>query len=160
MVFMTGIPQERARTRTTTRSITTRVLAVTGTAAVGVPLAAPLFLALALMAAGNLPIVDFLVPGELFPVVLGGATVLVVTAILLGRWQVWAFALTAAAMILFAGVNIAAAATGLASGAYPGEGWRLAIVLVVYGGYVAAALALFVFGILLCRSAFGRSRWH
>ena len=50
-----------------------------------------------------------------------------------------------------------AAATGLASGRTEPSGWPLALLIVVYGSYVAAIVAVFVAGVFLSRTAFARA---
>lgn len=127
------------------------VLAAVGTVLVGIPLVAPVVLAIGFLVAQAGFHFDFLMPGELFLVVLGGGAVLVVAALLAGRRRVLIGALLAIAAASFAGTTWSATATGLASGRMAAEGWPLALVVAFYAIYCAAAIGLVVAGILLSR---------
>jgi hypothetical protein len=132
-----------------------RLLAVVGTVLVGFPLAAPVGLAIAFLFAGRFHL-DFLLPGELFLVVLAGGAVLLAAA-LVSRRRRWPIgALLGAVAGLLAATALVANVTGLASGSTEAEGWPLAIVAGTYALYVAAVVALFVAGIVLCRDLFRR----
>lgn len=94
---------------------------------------------------------DWLMPAELAIATLAGGLALLVVAwrTELRRWAIVA-ALAAAALFL-ALTNGTATWTGLADGAYPPEGGRLAVVLAAYIAYVLAALAVATLGWLLVR---------
>lgn len=136
---------------TTQRKTASQVLAIVGTIAVGIPLAAPLVLALIFLAfAGGLHL-DFLMPGELFVVVIVGGVLLVIAAVLARRRRGLVGVLVALAAVLFATTNVLAAVTGIGSGETPAIGWPFAVVVATYAAYVASVVALFVVGIILCR---------
>ncbi|GHF13104.1 hypothetical protein [Pseudolysinimonas yzui] len=135
--------------------VVARLLAVVGTVLVGLPLVAPVGLAIASLFVGGFHL-DFLLPGELFLVVLAGGAALLGAA-LVSRRRRWPIgALLAAVVVLLAATALFANATGLASGSTEAEGWPLAIVAGTYALYVAAVVTLFVTGIVLCRDLFRR----
>lgn len=136
------------------RTRASRILAVVGTVLVGLPLAAPLLLAAVPFVTSGRVLLDFLMPGELFPLVVLGGAALLVGALLLRRRRLLVVLPLAAAILLFVATNLFAMATGLATGSSPTEGWRLVGLVAIYAGYVAAVVALLVGGILLCRTAF------
>lgn len=139
------------------RRTAARVLAVTGTVLVGFPLAAPIALAAFLLVRQGGLHVDYLMPGELFPVILVGGIVLVVVAFLVGRRRVLIGTMVAVAALLFGSVTVLATTTGIASGATAATGFPLAIVVAAYVLYVAFVVALFTIGVMFCREAFSRA---
>jgi hypothetical protein len=139
---------------TETRTTASRALAIAGTVLVGLPLAAPIVLSvIALIATGELH-VDFLLPGELSLVVHAGGVLLAVAALLTRRRRVSVILLTVLTAVLIGAVNLAPVLTGVGTGA----GAPFGIVLGIYALYVAAVVALFVVGVLLCRDLFARPR--
>ena len=136
------------------RTITARVLAVAGTVLVGIPLAAPIFLAAIFFVRSGGFHLDFLMPGELFVVVLGGGVVLFASSLVSRQRRNLTGWLVLAVGVLFVVSMILAISTGLASGETPAEGWPLASVLGSYGLYLVAVVALFVEGVGLCRRLF------
>lgn len=137
--------------------VLSRSLAVLGTVLTGLPLAAPILFALAFLAAGRGLHLDYLMPGELFPlVVVGGAALL--AASLIVRWRRMvvciAFGVTA---LLFALVDVLAVVSGLASGRTAAEGLPLTLVAGTYALYAVAVAGMFVLGVLLCRALFSRA---
>lgn len=138
--------------------IAARSSAIAGTVLAGLPLVAPIALAIpmAIMVGGIH--FDYLIPAELFLLVLVGDVLLVIAAVLLRRHIVLVSVPAALTVIMFAATTWIAEATGLASGRTPASGWPFALVMTAYGLYVAAVIAVVVAGILLCRSAFARTR--
>ncbi len=133
-----------------------RVLAIGGTVLVGFPLAAPLVLSLVfLIAAWGLQF-DYLMPGELAWVVLGGGLLLAVASILARRRRGLVLGAFAGAAVFFGVTVWVSAATGLGSGDVAASGWPVAFVAAAYVLYVTGALALLAAGILLCRDLFRR----
>ena len=139
------------------RTTTARVLAVAGTVLVGIPLAAPIVLAAIFFVRSGRFHLDFLMPGELFVVVLGGGVVLFASSLVSRQRRSLTGWLLLGAGVLFVFSMVLAITTGLASGETPAEGWPLAIVLGSYGLYVVAVVALFVEGAGLCRRLFARA---
>lgn len=139
-----------------TIAVPLRVVAILGTALVGVPLAAPLVLALAFLAFGDGLHLDYLMPGELVIVVAAGGVLLLLAALVSRRHRLLIGSLLAALGVLFGATTIAATATGLASGSTAAEGWPLALVAGLYALYVGTVIALFVAGVVMCRAAFAR----
>ena len=133
-----------------------RVLAIVGTVLVWLPLVAPLALGLSMWMARGRLLVDYLMPAELFPLVLLGGLLLLAAA-LLARWRVWLVAgPLIGAVALLVGSQGLAVITGLADGSNPAEGWRFAVVLTGFGLFLAAVVALGVAGIVLTRELWRR----
>ena len=139
---------------TTTRSTAARALAIAGTVLAGLPLVAPVVLMIVFLIAGGGFHFDFLLPGELFLVVVAGGAVLFAAALLTRRHRRLVGALLAAVGLLFFANAGLAAVTGLASGRTAAEGWPLVVVAGSYAIYVAAVVALFAVGVILCRELF------
>lgn len=136
------------------RTVVARVLAIAGTVLVWLPILAPaVFAVIAGIQRGRF-LVDYLMPAELFPLVLAGGALLVAGALLARsrRWLV--IASLAAAVLLLVGTQAFAVVTGLASGAVEATGWRWAVVLAGTIGYIAAIVVLGVGGALLIRDTF------
>lgn len=140
------------------RLLVARILAVVGVVLTAIPLVAPLVLGAIVSILSGVPRLDYLMPGELFPLAVAGGVLLVVAAFLLRRRRVLAGVIAGAMVLLFVAVGIAAGLTGLASGAHPADGWRLGLVATVYVGYVAAVAALVVCGVCLAVGAFRTPR--
>ncbi|MFE7846326.1 hypothetical protein ACFUTX_14155 [Microbacterium sp. NPDC057407] len=139
------------------RTTTSRALAVSGTAITGIPLAAPLALALVSVASTGQLRFDALMPGELFVVVLVGAAVTMAAAFVADRLSIVAGVLAAAAVVSFGGTIWIADATGLASGATPPAGAPLLLMIAPYAVYVISVIGLFITGAALCRATFSDS---
>lgn len=137
-------------------SVPARSLAVLGVVLTGLPLAAPLLFVVVFAGLGRGLHLDYLMPGELFPLVAVGTAALVGAA-LIARWRrmivVVGFGVT---VLAFALVVVLAIATGLASGRTAAAGWPLALVAGMYVLYALAVAGMFVLGVLLCRALFAR----
>jgi hypothetical protein len=143
----------KVRTRTTTA----RALAVTGTTLTGLPLAAPLVLAVVTLATAGVLRVDFLMPGELFALVITGAGLQLAAAFLADQLATLIGTFAATTVVMFGATTWIADATGLSSGAIAPAGWPLALLLTAYGLYVGAVIGLVAAGIALCRVTFAHS---
>lgn len=141
--FRSRAPQAAARSGRVSCAVA-RVLAVVGTIATGLPLAAPVVLAVILLVLAQGLHLDFLMPGELFPLVLGGGAAVAVAAFLLGRFRGWSLTLVLLAATLLLAVTLTPEATGVA------------VVVTAYSGYVLSAAGIVVVGVLVCRAAFAR----
>jgi len=135
-----------------TKRLLTLILAIAGTSLVWLPVLAPLFFALVSLTQGRGFLFDYLVPAELFPLVLAGGLALIWAAIrartqrkLIG----WSFGF--ALGILFVG-QLLAGATGLASGETEPSGWPWAFVLASLGLHALAVALMGVGGLLLPRA--------
>lgn len=126
-------------------------LAVAGTLLVWLPILAPLFFSLVSLTLRRGLRFDYLMPAELFPLVLAGGLALMGAA-LRARTQRkligWSFGL--ALGLLFA-AQLLAAATGLASGETEPSGWRWALALASLGLYALAVALMGVGGVRLLR---------
>jgi hypothetical protein len=129
----------------------TKVLALIGAALLFLVLLSPVFFAVPTFLARRRFHFDYLMPAELFPVVLLGGAMLL--------WAAWRAhtdraliggSLAAAAACLVASQAIAVV-TGLASGEVPATGWRWGLVLGCLGLYVIAVLFAAVGGVHLAR---------
>ena len=132
----------------------TLLLAITGTALVWLPILAPLFFALGSLTRARRFHFDYLMPAELFPLVLAGGLALIWAAIrartqrkLIG----WSFGF--ALGMPFVG-QLLAMATGLASGETEPSGWPWALVLASLGLYALAVAVMGVGGLLLVKDLF------
>lgn len=138
------------------KNVLTKILAIVGTVLVWLPILAPItFSIISLIGDGRFRF-DYLIPAELFFVVLAGACSLLWAALrarLQRKLIGWSFGIAIA--ILFVGQGLAMV-TGLASGANEPEGWRWALVLGSIIVYILAVAALGVGGILLLRDLFRR----
>ncbi len=139
------------------QTILTKTLAVVGTILAWFPILAPIALGFwALFTRGRF-LLDFLMPAELFLFGLIGSLLLLWAGLRAhSRWKLIAWGL-GIAIVLLAGSQAIANATGLASGAIEPTGIRFILVLTVFAGFVAALLAVDVGGILLLRDLFRKS---
>ena len=135
----------------------TRILAIIGSMLLWLPLAAPVVFALAYFFGSGKLMLDFLLPFEVFPLVLLGSGMLIWAAFrskLRIKHIVWAFA---AAILLMALGLVLAQVSGLASGRIePGGTWNKLVMALL----VAADIALVVTavgGILLVRELLKKS---
>ncbi len=136
------------------RGVLTKILAIVGTVLVWLPILAPfLFSALHFVRARRF-LLDYLMPAELFPVVLVGGGLLLWAA-LRARSQraLIAGGLGAAVALLVAGQALAVA-TGLASGETEPTGFSWALVVASLALYIAGIVAVGVGGVLLLRELF------
>lgn len=128
-----------------------RVLAIVGTVLVWLPVVAPLALGLGFWFRRGRLLVDYLMPAELFPLVLLGGLLLLAAALLTRKRVAPVAGLLGGAVALLVGSQGLAVLTGLADGRHPAEGWRFAVVLATFGLFLAAVVALGVAGIALAR---------
>lgn len=132
----------------------TRFLAITGTALLWLVLLAPVAFSIVRYSESGMLRFDFLLPGELFFLVLAAALMLL--------WSAWrahklrapiGWTLAAALVLLFGSQGIAVL-TGLASGEHGPSGWPFIVVMGMLIAYDLAVLALAVEGILLVRELY------
>lgn len=126
-------------------------LAIVGTVLVWLPVLAPVLLGLAAYIAGRTFLFDYLMPAELFLLVLVGGGLLTWVAVqthLHGKLIGGGLATAVVALMLCQGLAVW---TGLASGDIEPEGWPLIVVMTCLGVYITAVLVVGVGGIWLLR---------
>ena len=136
------------------KNVLTKILAIVGTALVWLPILAPIGLSVIVIISEHIFRLDYLMPAELFPVVLVGGGLLIWAALwarsrrgLIG-WSL------GSAIVLLVGGQALAVATGLASGeTQPTGGWW-ALVLASLVIYLLAVVLTGVGGILLLRNLY------
>ena len=136
------------------KGVFTKILAILGTVLVGLPILAPiLFSVVRLLQSGRF-MLDYLMPAELFPLVLVGGGLLLWAALRRRRFRGLIGWGLGGAVILLVGSQALAEVTGLASGETEPTGWPFALVL---GGLIAFILAVILTGVggaLLTRDVF------
>jgi hypothetical protein len=136
------------------RNTFTRVLAISGTVLVWMPLLAPLLLGLLSWIFDGVFRFDYLMPAELFALILVGGGLLLWAARRTGTYfGFFAWGLGVAILALISS-QVTAVVTGLASGETAIGGWQWALVLGLFALYVAAVAAIGVGGLLLLRRLF------
>ncbi len=135
-----------------------RILAILGTVLVWLPLLAPLFFDVARLAGTGRFQFDYLMPAELFPVVLVGSVLLIVAAVLARSYRRLIIGGFVLAVVLLVGGQALAVVSGLASGETQPQGIWWALVVALFVLYICALIALGTGGILLLRRLFGAQR--
>lgn len=136
------------------RDIWCKILSIAGTVLVVLPLLAPVVLGVVVAIGRGWFRFDYLMPAELFPAILAGGALLVVSALLARsrrRLIIWSLVI---AVVLLVGSQAFAVVTGLASGRTEATGWQWAITFAGIIGYALAAAVLGVGGVLLIRDLF------
>ena len=133
------------------RGSLTKILAVTGTVLVWLPLLAPVLLSLALFISRRIFRFDYLMPAELFLFALAGGALLIWAALRArARWALIGWGLGLAAGMLVGGQALAVA-TGLASGETEAAGWPWVLVLSSLAVLWLALIVLAAGAVLLLR---------
>ena len=136
------------------RGVLTKILALVGTVLVWFPLLAPVLFSMASFIGDRRIRFDYLMPAELFPLVLVGGGLLIWAALRArARRGIIGWGLGIAAGMLVGGQALAVV-TGLASGETEPVGWRWALVLGSLVVYSLAVLLIGVGGLLLIRDLF------
>jgi MFS family permease len=148
--------KDRRRNSMENRNILTKILAVLGTLLVWLPIAAPVFFSAGFLLRAGFYRIDYLMPAELFPLVLAGGLLLLWAALRVRRWRALIGWSLGSAILLPVLGSIVAKVTGLADGRIEPTGWQWALVLAFLAGYVLAVIALGVGGVLLIRDLFRR----
>ena len=135
----------------------TKVLTIVGTVLVWFPILATVVFSVAGSMRGRVFRFDYLMPAELFPAALIGGGLLVWAALRArSRRELIGWSL-AAVVVLLAGGQVFAVATGLASGDTEPIGWRRALVDSSLGLYALALVVMGVGGVLLARDLFKKA---
>ncbi|MGA2488717.1 MAG: hypothetical protein ABSF99_00820 [Anaerolineales bacterium] len=140
------------------KGLLTKTLAIVGTLLVWFPILAPISLTAAEFIHTRLFRLDYLMPAELFPLVLVGGGLLLWAALrrrAYGGLIGWGLG---SAVILLVGSQGLAVLTGLATGRTRPGGWQWALVLAALIGYILAVIATGVGGALLLRDLFKTER--
>jgi len=136
------------------RGVLTKILALVGTVLVWFPLLAPVLFSMASFIGDRRIRFDYLMPAELFPLVLVGGGLLIWAALRArARRGIIGWGLGIAAGMLVGGQALAVV-TGLASGETEPVGWRWALVIGSLVVYSLAVLLIGVGGLLLIRDLF------
>lgn len=136
------------------KGVITKILSVSGMVLVWFPVLAPILFGIGFLIRSGQYRLDYLMPAELFFLVLLGSACLIWAAIRAHRFVrlfIWSFA---AAILLLVGSQAVAVVTGLASGRIEASGWQFAIVLAMLYGYILAVIVIGSGGILLTRELF------
>lgn len=134
--------------------ILTKVLATVGGIFVWFPIAATVVTAVAGSIRSRTLRFDYLMPAELFPLVLAGGGLLLWAALRArSRREAigWGLAMI---LVLLIGGQALAVASGLASGETEPAGWAWALVIASLVGYTLALVELGIAGLLLIRDVF------
>jgi len=139
------------------KAVAVRVLAITGTVLVWIPILAPFVLSAILLIQSGRFLFDFLMPAELFPVIAVGWALLIIAALIShSRWLLigWGFII---AVILLVGGQALAVVTGLADGRIEASGVWFILVSGIIVGSSMAIVAVGIGGILLVRGLIGKT---
>ena len=139
-------------------SLLTKILAISGTVLVGLPIAAPIVFSLIRLVQSGRFMFDYLMPAELGLLVLGGTGFLIWAAVR-ARSRVkliaWAAGL---AVLTVVGGQALAVITGLADGSTTQSSPWMTVVLSLIVAYDVLVLLLFIAGCMLCRVVFAKSK--
>lgn len=132
----------------------TKTLAVAGTILAWLPILAPILFSALLFIRAHIFRVDYLMPAELFfLVIIGGGLLLWAAVRSCLNWKLFGWTL-GIAFALFFGMQALAVVTGLADGSTPIGGWQWVLVLGILAVYTLAVVVIGVGGILLLRDLF------
>jgi len=140
------------------KNLLTKILAIAGTLLVWLPILAPLLFSLERLVRAHRFMLDYLMPAELFPLVLVGGLLLLWAALRMHvHRRLVAWTLGAAVILPVAGQGLAVL-TGLANGEIEPTGWPWALVFGSIMAYILAVIILGIGGILLLRHLFKPAR--
>jgi hypothetical protein len=135
----------------------TKILAIAGTVLVWLPLAAPIFFSIGLYIRSRRFMIDYLMPAELFPLVILGSGLLIWAAIR-AKSRVkrigWSFGVAVGLLVLS---QVLAVVSGLASGRIEASGIWWVLVITLLAAFIMAVVAIGGGGILLLRDLFHKS---
>lgn len=134
-----------------TKNPFTLFLAAAGTVLTAIPLLLPLFFGLRNALSGGRFLVDFLMPAELFLVVLAGGVLLVWAAARARsriNWMTWSLSVAVCSLALSMGLAVI---SGLSTGEIEPQGAAWGVTLAALVVYLLAVLSLSVNGALLAR---------
>lgn len=129
----------------------TQILATIGTVLIWITIVLPIVLSISRLISGQRFIFDFLLPAELFAVILSGAILLIWSVILAKTHRIAVFVSLGIAIVCLVGSQVVAVTTGLASGEAEPIGLPWIIVTALIGIYNFSVIALGTAGIFLVR---------
>ncbi len=132
----------------------TKILAIAGTVLVWLPIVAPLLLSVPHFIRARVLMVDYLMPAELFPIVLVGGILLIWAALRARAQRALIVGGLGAAVALLVGAQVLAEVTGLASGEMEPAGIWWALVVASFVLFIVGVLAVGVGGGLLLRDTY------
>ena len=129
----------------------TKGLAVVGTLLTGLPLVLPVLFGLLHWARSGELLIDFLMPAELFFVILAGGGLLILAAVRqknMVKPLLWALGAAAAFLVL---TQVAAQVTGVASSPVEVYDWRMGLIYALLAIFILSCIALLIVGVRLTR---------
>lgn len=129
----------------------TQILATIGTVLIWIPIVLPIFFSISRLISTRGFIFDFLMPVELFAVILSGAILLIWAVILTKTHRIPVFVSLGIAIVCLVGSQVVAVMTGLASGEAEPTGSPWIIVTALIGIYNLSVIGLGIAGIFLVR---------
>jgi hypothetical protein len=136
---------------TSKRSGITKTIAIIGTLLVSLPLLAPILFTLIFLLRSGIFHFDYLMPAELFPLVLVGGGLLLWAAFRIRSYKKligWSYGM---AIFLLTASQVIAVLSGLASGKIGTESPFIVAVMAGIAGYILMAILMAVGGFLLLR---------
>jgi hypothetical protein len=133
------------------KDLLTKIFAYVGTVLIWIPILLPIFLGLVSLVREGLFRFDFLLPAELFAVILSGAVLLIWAVFLAKTNRVAVLVSFGIAIASLAGSQVAAVMTGLASGETEPTGSPWIIVTGLIGIYNLSVIGLGIAGTFLIR---------
>ncbi len=133
------------------RNVWTKILAIAGSVLVWLPIIAPIVFSVPRLLRAPQFSLDYLMPAELFPVVLVGGALLVWAAVRARTRRALIGGALGAAVALLVGGQALAVVTGLASGETEPVGLPWAVVVTTLLLYDAAVVSIGIGGALLLR---------
>lgn len=127
----------------------TKFLALIGTILVWFPIAAAIFFSLARLVRAGMFNIDYMIPAEVFFIILAGGALLVWAAARAHKYLkavLWTFGMSIVLLLAALGVAVV---TGLNTGATPEGGWESALTVAGLIGSDLAVIALGIVGIKL-----------
>ncbi len=140
------------------RNTVTKVLAIAGSVLVWLPILAPVLFSVPRLLRAPQFSLDYMMPAELFPMVLVGGALLIWAAVRARSRRALIGGALGAAIVLLVGGQALAVVTGLASAEAEPTGWPWMLVMGALILYDAAVIAMGVGGALLLRNLFNARR--
>lgn len=138
------------------KSTPIKILAILGVILVWFPLITPVVFGIGKLIRSGRFLVDFLMPAELFPMVLVGVTLLLYASFRARqylKWIGWAFFI---GVVLLTGGLVLAQVTGLDSSPFDPTGWKFILVTSLVIAFDLALVVVGVGGVLLVHTLFNR----
>lgn len=136
------------------KNISSKILAVSGSALTWFPVLAPIFFSMSRLGSGKIFNFDWLMPAELFPSAIAGGGLLIAAAMISRLHRKIIFRSFGIMILLLVGGQIIAVVTGLASGETEPNGWQWGIVIGTLAGYCLSLITMGIGGIILIHDLF------